>query len=734
MADLSIIESIGVDHMKHMYEVRRGKPLLGATVDAAGTNFGIFSRNGTKVYLEIFNQFYDEEPIDHFELDSVLNRTGDVWHIYVKDIRHGAYYGWRIDGPFIPQEGHRFNRNKLLMDPYAKAVAGTYDFQSESIYGYDKKAPFDTDLTFSKVDSIDSACKSIVIDDLTYDWEDDVHPRIPLQDTIIYEMHTRQFTRHPNSEVEHKGTFNGIIEKIPYLKELGITAVELLPIFEFNLNSIANRNPETGEMLRDVWGYNPIGFFAVTGNYTNGMRLGEQVFEFKEFIKKMHQAGLEVILDVVYNHTGEGNEYGPTVFFKGIDNSIYYILEQYNKRWYSNYSGTGNTLNCSHSVVKQLIMDSLRYWVTEMHVDGFRFDLAAILGRDETGQWIGDLSLLKDIADDPILSGSKLIAEGWDAAGGYYVGEFPVGWAEWNGKYRDTARQFIKGDYEMIGDLATRICGSPDLFGKYGRKPYHSVNFVTAHDGFTMWDLVSYNVKHNYCNGEGNRDGLDHNCSWNHGVEGETDNPQILALRKRQVKNFMVLMMVSQGIPMLLMGDEFCRTQQGNNNGYCHDNEITWVDWSRKAKFEDVFAFTKKIIAFRKEHHGLRREQFLIGQDLTGNGVKDITWHGLKAHKPDWTPASKTLAFMMSGEDFMDRAIPLDQDIYVAFNANHEAVTFELPILWNKDWYRVVDTFKEAPNDFLDEPKYIASPSYTVGAYSCIILIARTSKNIKSKK
>ena len=710
--------------MTRDYKIRRGKPIFGATVDLEGVNFGIFSRNATKVYLEIFTQFYDDEPVFKYELDPILNKTGDVWHVYVNGIGHGTYYGWRIDGPYDPANGHRFNVNKLLMDPYAKAVAGSFDFQNVTIYGYDKIAPIDADLQISELDSIGSACKSIVIDDLEYDWEDDVHPRIPLQDTIIYEMHPRLFTRNPNSEVKSRGTFDGIIEKIPHLKELGVTAIELLPIFEFNLNSIANRNPETGEMLKDVWGYNSIGFFAVSGNYTDGVRLGEQVFQFKDFIKKMHKEGIEVILDVVYNHTGEGNEYGPTISFRGIDNSIYYILEQYNKRYYSNYSGTGNTFNCSHSVVKQLIIDSLRYWVTEMHVDGFRFDLAAILGRDSTGQWIGDLSLLKDIADDPILSGCKLIAEGWDAAGGYYVGEFPVGWAEWNGKYRDTARCFVKGDPGMVGDLATRIAGSPDLFGKYGRKPYHSVNFITAHDGFTLWDLVSYNEKHNYLNGENNRDGLNHNCSWNHGVEGQTDDPAILALRKKQVKNFVTLMMVSQGIPMLLMGDEFCRTQRGNNNAYCQDNPVSWVDWTLKKEFKDVYQFICKIIHFRKEHRVLRREHFFTGQDLDGDNIKDISWHGFKPYQPDWDHHSKTLAFMVSGSDFVGQQYDEDNDIYVAFNAHHYPVVFEMPYIKNKKWYRVVDTNQASPNDFLDEPVLVEN-NYVAGAYSCIILISK---------
>lgn len=715
--------------MEKKFKTGKGKPKYGANLYETGVNFGVFSRNAKEVYLEIFKNFYDEDPIIKFKLDPEINKTGDVWHIFVEGAEAGMYYGYRVNGPYKPEAGHRFNINKLLIDPYAKAISGMFDFEDKSVYSYEKD--HSDDLSFSSLDS-GKYVKGIIIDDSQYDWGEDRHPRIPLRDTIIYEMHVSLFTMNKNSNVKDRGTYDGVIEKIDHLKELGVTAVELLPIFEFNKNELITTNPLTGELLKNVWGYNPIGFFAPTGNYIKGeqdigMRMGDQVFEFKDFVKALHKEGIEVILDVVYNHTGEGNEHGPTLSFKGFDNSIYYILEN-NKRYYGNYSGTGNTFNCSHSVVKELITDSLRYWVTEMHVDGFRFDLAAILGRDSSGRWIGDLSLLKDLADDPILSGSKLIAEGWDAAGGYYVGEFPVGWAEWNGKYRDTVRRFIKGDPGQVSDLATRIVGSPDLFRKYGRKPYHSINFITAHDGFTLWDLVSYNEKHNYQNGEESRDGANDNYSWNHGAEGETRDTEIMKLRKRQMKNFMVILMLSQGVPMLLMGDEIARTQRGNNNAYCQDNELNWVDWSRKSKFKDVFNFFKNMIKFRSDHHSLKRAHFFRTEDLSGNGITDITWHGTSAYEPDWSDWSTTLAFMISGQDFVEKDTPEDNDIYVALNSHWEPLHFELPRIPGKRWYRVVDTYLENGEDYLLEPVEVKSRKYLVMDRSSIILISKEYK------
>ncbi|MBM7559055.1 glycogen debranching protein GlgX [Marinitoga litoralis] len=701
-----------------LLKTEKGYPKLGATVDSEGVNFALFTKNGKKVWLELYQNFYDDKPSHIFELDPVKNKTGNVWHIYIHNIKHGQFYGWRVDGIYDPINGLRFNKYKLLSDPYAKAISGSYNWDDDAVYGYDKHSDL-LDLSFSKIDSAISPTKSIVIDDSIYDWENDVHPRIPFKDLIIYELNVRLFTMNPNSKVNSRGTFEGLLEKLYHLKDLGVNAIELMPIFEFNPDSIIRTNPVTGEKLKDVWGYNPLVFFAVTGNYSNGLKIGEQVYLFKDFVKTLHKEGFEVILDVVYNHTGEGNELGPTLSFRGIDNPIYYILSE-NKRYYENYSGTGNTFNCNHTVVKNLIIDSLRYWVTEMHVDGFRFDLASILGRDPKGNWIGDLSLLKDIAEDPIISGSKLIAEGWDAAGGYFLGAFPEGWAEWNGKFRDAVRKFVKGDEGLVGEIACRIAGSEDLYGN--KSPIASVNFVTSHDGFTMWDLVSYNEKHNEENGENNNDGANDNYSFNYGIEGETDDEEILKIRKKQIKNFFTILMISQGTPMIYMGDEFCRTQHGNNNAYCQDTIKNWVDWNRLNKFNDIFLFVKKLIDFRKKHHTLRRDHFFTGKDYTGDGIPDITWHGVKLNNPDFSYNSKSLAFMISGIDFADQTYSPDNDIYVAMNFFEEDLIFELPK--ERNWYRVIDTFFESPNDFLDFPQRVYN-NYKVKSKSIIVLISK---------
>ena len=704
-------------------KISRGHPKLGATVDPSGTNFAVFSRYGKRVFIELYENFYDDIPFFSFELDRIYNKTGDIWHIYLFGIGNNSYYLWRVDGDYEPLSGHRFNKNKVLLDPYAKAISGVYDFDDPSMYGYDISDDSNMDLSFSRTNSVRSACKNIVIDDTKFDWGQDVRPQIPVEDSIIYELHVRLFTMNTNSSVADRGTFDGIVEKIPHLLELGVTTLELMPIFEFNPGANVNINPLNGERLKDIWGYNPIGFFAVTGNYSHGLRLGEQVDQFKNFIKTIHKYGIEVILDVVYNHTGEGNEFGPTLSFRGLDNSIYYMLNNSNKRYYLNYSGTGNTLNCANPVVKELIIDSLRYWVTECHVDGFRFDLASILGRDSRGNWIGDLSLLKDIAEDPILYGTKLIAEGWDAAGGYYVGQFPYGWSEWNGKYRDTLRRFIRGDKGVVSDLATRICGSPDLFADNNRMPYSSVNFITAHDGFTLWDLVSYNRKHNNLNGEGNLDGMDENYSFNNGVEGETDDIQINKIRKRQIKNALTILMISQGVPMILMGDEFCRTQLGNNNAYCQDNMLSWVDWTRKEKYSDIFRFLKKVVEFRKKHKSLRRRHFFTGTDFLGNGIADVTWHGIKPYAPDWSYSSHTLALMISGDYYTSNETARDNDIYIALNQYDKPLEFEIPQFKERRWLRVIDTSFESPNDFLEELLPV-NKSYYVKEKSTVVLIS----------
>ncbi len=670
--------------------VNNGKPILGATIDDDSTNFGVFSKNAKQVTLQIYSNRDDTDPIFQYTLDKVYNKTGSVWHVNIESVGHGTYYAWKMDGQFDVASGNRFDKTKVLVDPYAKSVA-----KGPGEYNY----------------------KSVVVDDSGYDWEGVVSPKIPMKDTIIYEMHVGLFTKSKTSEVMFKGTFKGIIEKIHHLKKLGVTTIELLPVYDFEVDSNTNINPITGERLYDVWGYNPNNFFAVAKHYTGVSNDGDEVVAFKDFVKELHRAGFEVLLDVVYNHTGEGNEKGPTINFKGLDNQIYYMLSPYDRKYYANYSGTGNTLNANHPVVKKLIIDSLQYWVTEMHVDGFRFDLASILGRDNNGQWMGEYSLLKDIAEDPILASTKLIAESWDAGGGYHLGEMPKAFSEWNGRYRDTIRRFLNGDINVISSLATSIIGSPDIFKKESRNPFSSINFITAHDGFTMWDLFSYNSKHNIENGENNRDGTNDNISHNYGEEGETTNPKIIKRRKQQVKNAITLLMVSQGVPMMVMGDEFCRTQKGNNNPYCQDNDISWVDWTRQREFNDVFEYFCNIIHFRKKHELLRREHFLL-QDSRG----EITWHGVESDYPDWAYYSRTIAFMLHAD--IGEGAPKDQDIYVAINGYQETLTFKLPELKKGKWHRVVDTGRDWPNDFLTEPVEVKGGTYKVGSHSILICVA----------
>ncbi len=489
--------------------------------------------------------------------------------------------------------------------------------------------------------------KSIVVDGSGFDWDGDKPLNIPMYETIIYEMHIRAFTFDKNSGVKNPGTYLGVIEKIPYLKELGITTVEFLPVQEFNELENIRRNPLTREKLKNFWGYSPLAFFAPDSWYTVNHNGFQAVSEFKEMVKALHSSGIEIIIDVVYNHTGEGNEYGPTLSFRGLDNSIYYMLENGSK--YKNYSGCGNTLNCNHPVVKHLIMDSLRYWVIDMHVDGFRFDLAAILGRDEAGNWVPSYSVLAEIALDPILSNTKIIAEGWDAAGLFKVGGFPPGWAEWNAHFRDDVRSFIKGDDNKAKAIANRIMGSPDLFCSGKRSPYHGINFITAHDGFTLNDLVSYNEKHNGENGENNRDGLNYNFSWNCGSEGPVKDSAILELRNRQMRNLFAVLMLSQGTPMILSGDEFKFSKKGNNNTYCQDNSLNWLDWKLRKENKDFFEFCRFFINFRKKHPSLRRKIFFNEKDNLHSQSPEISWHGSEPGKPDWNYNSHTSAFLLDG-------------------------------------------------------------------------------------
>ena len=704
-----------------------GTPLpLGTTLSENGVQFSVFSRHATAVVLQFFNSARENDLSGEIILDPGLNKTGDIWHVFVEGIRPGQLYGYRADGPYRPREGLRFNKNKLLLDPYTRAVSGNFNWDLSDARSYDSNSP-EGDLSFSTLDSAGGAPKSIVVDN-SFDWGDDRPLKIPMKDTIIYETHIRGLTCHPSSGVRHPGTFQGVIEKIPYLQQLGITAVELLPIHEFDEREIMRTDPTTGRKLTNYWGYSTIGFFAPKGLYSTSGSMGEQVQEFKKMVIALHKAGIEVLLDVVFNHTAEGDETGPTLCFRGLDNTIYYLLADGGRR-YKNFSGCGNTVNCNHPVVRDLILDCLLYWAIEMHVDGFRFDLASILGRDQEGTILKNSPLIERIAENPVLRDTKIIAEAWDAGGAYQVGGFPGRWAEWNGHYRDDIRRFWRGDSGMVSQLATRLAGSSDLYQKNGRTPFHSVNFVTCHDGFTLHDLVSYATKHNGANGDNNRDGTDNNFSCNYGVEGETDSETINTLRTRQIKNFIATLMLSQGVPMLLGGDEFRRTQRGNNNAYCQDNELSWYDWNFVKKFKEIVRFTKELIAFRKRHPALRRTHFFSGQDTDHDGLLDIRWYNPAAQNADWNKDSTSLACLIDGcFPEIDGDIT-DNDLYLMFNASETVLKFVVPKLPSgKTWWRALDTALTTPRDIVPDGKeYPVKPNrpYRVAPRSLVVLLSK---------
>ena len=696
-------------------DVRVGVPLpLGAHQHGEGVNFALFSRHATRVYLEFFEHPEDATPARVVELDPRHHRSGDIWHVWVRGVQPGQLYAYRVDGPYAPHVGHRFNKYKLLFDPFATAITHTRYWDFGRCLAYDPTSPA-KDLSFSTTDNAGNMPKCVFTHEF-FDWEEDRPLRLPWSETIIYETHVRGLTVHPSAGVSAPGTYKGLIEKLPYLKDLGITAIELMPVQEFNEYEITRRNPLTGERLRNYWGYNPVAFLAPKAKYASSGGLGHQKLEFKEMVKACHQAGLEVIVDMVFNHTAEGNELGPTFCWRGIDNSIYYILEE-DKRHYKNFTGTGNTFNANHPVIRDYILDALRYWVMEMHVDGFRFDLAAVLGRDERGRLLPNAPLLERIAEDPILRDVKLIAEAWDAAGAYQVGSFAQRrWAEWNGRYRDDVRRFWRGDEGMVGLFAYRICGSSDLYERSGKGPECSINYVTSHDGFTLNDLVSYKYKHNEANGENNRDGMDENFSDNYGVEGPTDDERIESVRKRQIKNFLLTLFISRGVPMMLGGDEFRRTQRGNNNAYCQDNEISWYDWTYLQKHREIHRFTKGMIAFRKAHPALRKEAFYTEEE--------IRWFNPAGDPPDWfNPEERCLACQI----FEDNDEP---DMYLMFNASQEDVTFVLPELPSKfAWHLAADTSHGPPSDIYTSksgPVLAEQAYYTVRSRSSVILEAVT--------
>jgi len=672
-------------------ELWPGKPFpLGATPDTEGTNFAVFSEHAKAVELCLFDEHGHQTSVE------LAETTAFVWHGYLPGIRPGQRYGFRIHGPFAPvDKGHRFNPSKLLIDPYAKAIDGNVEW-SDEVFGYRFDDPKE-DAGFFERDSAPFVPKAVVVEG-GFDWGDDLPPQVPWHETVIYETHVKGFTiQHPGIPEELRGTYAGLAHPaaIEHFLLLGVTAVELMPVHHFIHHKHLN---EKG--LRNYWGYDPIGYFAPHADYSSSGYGGGQVSEFKQMVKALHDAGLEVIIDVVYNHTGEGDHKGPTLCFRGTDNVSYYRVVEGSPRYYTDFTGTGNSLNVRHPQVLKLIMDSLRYWATDMRVDGFRFDLASTLARELFE--VDRLAAFFDIIhQDPTLSDMKLIAEPWDLGeGGYQVGNFPSLWSEWNGKYRDTMRDFWRGEEHGLGEFAFRFTGSSDLYEGNGKAPYASINFVTAHDGFTLNDLVSYNQKHNDENGEGNRDGENHNRSWNCGVEGETDDPKVRALRERQRRNFLVTLALSQGVPMFVAGDEMGRTQHGNNNAYCQDNEVSWIDWSLRDENLALLGFMRRLMEFRAKHPVFRRRRWFHGRDIHGSGVSDIGWFHTDGHEmsdAEWHEGYRSIGIFLNGEKIPtpgprgERVV--DDSFLLLFNAHSESATFVLPeAVYGEEWTAVIDT------------------------------------------
>ncbi|GDY26363.1 glycogen debranching protein GlgX [Agarivorans sp. Toyoura001] len=671
---------------------------LGATYQGKGVNFSIFSKSATGVRLFLFKEVNSRKPFAEISLDANLNRTDHYWHIFVEDLEVGTLYGYQIDGPWEPERGLRFDPSKVLLDPYAKIThfPDNYLRQVAARHGHV---------------NTNQCIKGAVVDSRGFDWQG-THPiKRSLQDTVIYELHVAGFTKHPSSGVpEHKrGTYAGVIEKIPYLKELGVTAIELMPVQQFDL-----QDAPLGK--NNYWGYSPINFFSPHNAYSSDKSVCGAFNEFRTMVRELHKAGIEVILDVVFNHTAEGGHDGPTLSMKGLQNDTYYMLEN-EKRWYSNYSGCGNTCNANHSVMRRMIRDALRFWVNEMHVDGFRFDLASVLARDSKGHVMKEPPLLWSIDSDPSLAGTKIIAEAWDAAGLYQVGEF-VGdrWNEWNGKFRDDVRSFFRSDSGVVGKFASRLLGSPDIYYKDNHSPQRSVNLVTAHDGFTLNDLVSYNDKHNLENGENNRDGDNHNISYNYGVEGPTLNPKVNDLREQQMKNFFVTLLLSLGTPMITMGDEVKRTQGGNNNAYCQDNETSWFDWTLVDKNPELLRFVQELIKLRRYDDVLEEKIHLSLSDVIHDA--NIEWHGVKQGQPDWSENSHSVAMTMLDPYSKDR-------MYMVFNSYWEELEFEVPSI-EGHWFMLVNTSAKSPEDVYDfkTAPMLETGSVKVAARSVMIFVA----------
>lgn len=694
-----------MNHKNLTYQIEPGHAHpLGATVDEKGVNFSLFSEHATSVELLLFDQHNALAPFQVIQLDPIIHNTFFFWHVYVKGLKAGTFYAYRVDGPGDLKMGYRFNPKKVLIDPYAKGI-------DQSLW--------DWTMACEPEDNITTAMRGIVIDTALYNWEEDKPLNRPMNESIIYEMHIGGFTRSPSAGVKQPGTFSSVIEKIPYLKELGITAVELLPVYQFDSKNILRTVDD--KPLTNYWGYNAINFFAPHAGYCINGHEGEQVREFRDMVKALHKANIEVILDIVFHHTDESDHLGPTFSFKGIDNQTYYYLNQTDKQYYYNYSNCGNTINANHPIPAKMMAECLKYWLEEMHVDGFRFDEGTLLFRGEDGAPLKYPPILWQMELDQSFTNTKIIAEAWDAARLYHAGYYPDHrWAEWNHSYRDTIRRFIKGDPGIVGEVARRILGSADIYQGRGKKPINSLNFITVHDGFTLNDLVSYNEKHNEANGENNQDGINENLSWNCGIEGETDDLKIEALRERQIKNFATILMLSQGIPMIRMGDEVRHTQKGNNNAYCQDNELTWFNWKLVEKENDLLRFWKQLIAFRQQYATIYHSRFFTGQ-LNESGVKDISWHGVQLDTPGWDdPNGRTLAFTLGG-------INKEADIHIMMNMYWEALEFEIPIIKNKKWSQVIDTYQPSPNDIASPGQEIVVEEnhYLVQERSVVVLMSQ---------
>ena len=681
----------------------------GATAGKDGTNFSIFSRHATAVQLLLYEKPDSSSPFQVIDFDPVVNRTFFFWHVFVEGMtgQEKISYTWKVDGPDNDDPGSRFDPSVELLDPWAKAVT---DVLWQRKYNRDTQEDKDS-----------TSMRAMVLPESSYDWEGDRPLPQYSEKEIIYELHVGGFTRHPSAGVAHPGTFSGIIEKVPYLQELGVTSVELMPIMAFDEQDLPDKARDLG--LQNYWGYATHSFFSPHSGYCIHPLSGSHRDEFRDMVKALHRAGISVILDVVFNHTTEGGEDGPTINFKGLMNSGFYHLENDDPKRYKDYSGCGNTVNCNHPLVAHFIIESLEYWVKEFHVDGFRFDLASILARGEDGAPMYHAPVVWNIELSDILERTRLFAEAWDAAGLYQVGSFPgFRWAEWNGRYRDLIRQFIKGDPGQVPELATRLTGSSDLYQSSGRLPINSVNFITCHDGFTLYDLVSYNEKHNQANGEDNHDGDNQNHSWNCGAEGTTDDPAVNALRLKQVKNFMAVLMLSQGVPMILAGDEVLRSQQGNNNGYCQNNALSWFDWNLVEKNQEMLCFTKGMIQLRKRHPCLMQRQYLTGAVTDVSNLQDIAWHGLQLNEPQWADlSSRVLACTLS------RVEPEEEDLYIIFNMSEDNLSMELPELKKRAWHLAVDSARSISRDVIepDQQQVIRENTIQVCSRSIVVCESR---------